>query len=272
MLQAGCCVPDDLVDTHHPTATATVAWLPIRKRIVNTLLGMSSPSPPPSTSSAAAAVSDKLLTAATLVDYCLSDNSSSPLATPLTTSPMPPPPTALVAIAADMSSMESDTEMGSECSELCSDESSHSDLTEPSGSATERAESLADCNSNNSSTESLSSSSAGRKDRPPPNDDEVKVLKIVLRRRPLDHKQLQLITGGVGRALWFTTANGRTVARTYPRYLRQPSLLRHAGQSVRAGVIHHSSNPERHLTYYYLPRSVRSDISSSSSLTASGLH
>jgi hypothetical protein len=273
-----CAPPDDLAEPPHPVAAGAAAWLPIRKRI---LLGSSSPSPSPATPvAAAAAVSDKLLTAATY--YCLATNphpaavAANSSFSSLAMSPMMPPPPALVSLAAgEVSAADSDGELGSECGELSIDESRGDDQEDikplaAADIAEHRGESDAaaiDCSSNSSRSSSSTESSRNslysdrnhhqhyhNQQHTQPTDDEVKVLKIVLRRRrqPWDAKQLQLLTGG--RALWLSTgANGRTVVRTYPQ--RAFPQLRHAGQSVRAGVIHHSSNPDRHLTYYYLPRS-----------------
>ncbi len=280
-----CCAPppDDLCDPHLPAATA---WLPIRKRIINNLLGSPSTSPQPSLAATAttAAVSDKLLSAATY--YCLGETpgaesaaSAAPFLVDASVNPVSvsssPPSSALMAsrgMSSSSSSMESDGEVGSECGELSIDESSHNGdpaellLTTHAAVRDERDSPPLDFSSNSSSScggevtttsnncpaTPASSESAGA-------EDEVKVLKIVLRRRrPLNRKLLQqLVNSGCGvglrRVLWQSaTEGGRTTAtRTYP----SSWLYQHAGQSVRAGVIHHSSNPSRHLTYYYLPRS-----------------
>ncbi len=187
----------------------------------------------------------------------------------------------------DLSAMEHDSE------ELSSSESRFEGahpppLRMPAASITaeeeegdEDEESLADSNSRSGSTDTLCSvgRGGGHPSRPPP-EDEIKVLKIVLRRRPLDLKQYHMLTAGGGggrmggRALWLTTtADGRTVARIQPRFLRQAVASRYGGQSVRAGVIHHSSNPDRHLTYYYLPKngSLCQSSSSSSGSISEGL-
>jgi hypothetical protein len=191
-------------------------------------------------------------------------------------------------IPEDLSAMEHDSEDLSSASSESRLEGGHPPpLRMPAASITaeeeegdEDEESLADSNSRSGSTDTLCSvgrGGGGHPSRPP--EDEIKVLKIVLRRRPLDLKQYLMLTAGGGgrlggRALWLTTtADGRTVARIQPRFLRQAAASRYGGQSVRAGVIHHSSNPDRHLTYYYLPKngSLCQSSSSSSGSISEGL-